>query len=32
VHFADYTAWKIVFEKMVPFLKDNVIFVATSLG
>lgn len=29
--YADYTAWKITFEKIIPFLKDDVVFVATSL-
>ncbi len=29
---ADYKAWKIWFEKMVPFLRDNVILVGHSLG
>lgn len=29
--YADYEAWKIVFEKIIPFLREDVIFVATSL-
>jgi len=32
IKFADYTAWKIVFEKMFPYLRDNVIIATTSLG
>ncbi len=30
--YADYHAWKIVFEKIIPFMRDDCIFVATSLG
>jgi len=30
--FADYEAWKILFEKMFPFLRDDVIIATTSLG
>jgi len=30
--FADYTAWKIMFEKMIPFIRQDVIIVTTSLG
>jgi len=30
-HFADYKAWKIVFEKVFPYLKDKVIFIWHSL-
>ena len=30
--FADYKAWKIMFEKLLPFLKWEVIFVGHSLG
>ncbi|MCU0678620.1 MAG: alpha/beta hydrolase [Candidatus Pacebacteria bacterium] len=29
---ADYEAWKIWFEKMVPYLRDGVVFVGHSLG
>lgn len=29
---ADYTAWSIWFEKMVPFLRNNVVLVGHSLG
>lgn len=29
--FADYTAWKIMFEKMFPYLRDDMILVTTSL-
>lgn len=29
--FADYEAWKIMFEKLSPFLKENVILIAGSL-
>jgi len=29
--FADYTAWKILFEKMLPFLREDVIIATTSL-
>jgi len=32
IKFADYEAWKIMFEKMLPYLKDNLILAATSLG
>ena len=31
-HFADYKAWKIMFEKIIPYLKDDVILVGHSLG
>lgn len=31
VHYADYTAWKIVFEKMIPYMHHEITFVATSL-
>jgi predicted alpha/beta hydrolase family esterase len=31
-HFADYKAWKIMFEKIFSYLKDEVIFVGHSLG
>jgi len=31
-HFADYKAWKIMFKKVFPYLKDEVIFVWHSLG
>ena len=30
--FADYQAWKIMFEKYLPFLKDEIILIWTSLG
>lgn len=30
--FADYKAWKIVFEKMLPYISENAIFIANSLG
>lgn len=30
--FADYEAWKIMFEKMFPYLRENVVLVTTSLG
>ena len=30
--YADYAAWKILFEKMFPYLKDDMILVTTSLG
>jgi predicted alpha/beta hydrolase family esterase len=30
--FADYRAWKIMFEKMFPYLRDDIIIVTTSLG
>jgi len=30
--FADYKAWKIMFEKIIPYLKDDVILVGHSLG
>ncbi len=30
--FADYRAWKIMFEKMLPFLDQEIMIVATSLG
>ena len=30
--YADYEAWKIMFEKMLPYLRDDVILVTTSLG
>jgi len=32
IDFADYEAWKIMFEKMFPYLEDNIILVTTSLG
>jgi len=32
IDFADYKAWKIMFEKLVPYLKEDVIIVTTSLG
>ena len=32
VKFADYEAWKIMFEKMFPYFKDNIILATTSLG
>ena len=31
-HFADYKAWKIMFEKVIPYLKDYVVFIWHSLG
>lgn len=31
VKFADYDAWKIMFEKMFPYLKDDLILATTSL-
>jgi len=31
IDFADYKAWKIMFEKMLPYLKQDVIIVTTSL-
>lgn len=31
VYFADYKAWKIMFEKMFPHLRDNTIFATSSL-
>lgn len=31
-NWADYTAWKIWFEKMVPYLRDGVVLVGHSLG
>ncbi len=30
--FADYKAWKIVFEKILPFLENDLIFIGHSLG
>ncbi len=30
--FADYEAWKILFEKMFPYLREDVIIATTSLG
>ncbi len=30
--FADYRAWKILFEKMIPFLREGVMIATTSLG
>lgn len=30
--YADYEAWKIMFEKMFPYLRDDLIIVSTSLG
>ena len=30
--FADYKAWKVMFEKVFPYLKDDVIFIGHSLG
>lgn len=30
--FADYQAWKIIFEKYIPFLKNDIILIWTSLG
>lgn len=30
--FADYNAWKIIFEKTFPFLDKNIILISTSLG
>lgn len=32
VKFADYGAWKIMFEKMFPYLRDDLILAVTSLG
>ncbi len=32
IKFADYTAWKIMFEKLLPFIRENPIIVSTSLG
>lgn len=32
IKFADYAAWKIMFEKMFPFLRDDMILATTSLG
>lgn len=29
--YADYEAWKIMFEKMLPFIREDIIIVATSL-
>ncbi len=31
IDFADYEAWKIMFEKMFPYLRDDLILVTTSL-
>jgi predicted alpha/beta hydrolase family esterase len=31
-YFADYKAWKITFEKIFPFLENDVIFIGHSLG
>ena len=30
-HFADYESWKIIFEKMIPYMQNEVMLVATSL-
>lgn len=30
--YADYKAWKIMFEKMFPYLRDDMILIVTSLG
>ncbi len=30
--YADYTAWKIMFEKSIPFFRDDIIFISTSQG
>lgn len=30
-YYADYEAWKIVFEKIVPYMRNELIFIATSL-
>jgi len=32
VKFADYNAWKIMFEKMFPYFRENLILATTSLG
>jgi len=32
IDFADYKAWKIMFKKMIPFLREDVVLVSTSLG
>jgi len=32
VHFADYESWKMMFEKMFPYLNDEIILATTSLG
>lgn len=32
VKFADYGAWKIMFEKMFPYFRENLILATTSLG
>ena len=31
-YFADYRAWKIIFEKMIPFLRQDIVLVWHSLG
>jgi predicted alpha/beta hydrolase family esterase len=31
VHFADYEGWKIMFEKMIPYMNDEIILATTSL-
>jgi len=30
--YADYRAWKIMFEKMISFFNSEIVLVATSLG
>lgn len=30
--YADYEAWKIMFEKVLPFIRENVIIIVSSLG
>lgn len=30
--YADYAAWKVMFEKLLPYLRDDVIFIGHSLG
>ncbi len=32
IDFADYEAWKIMFEKMFPYVRENPIVITTSLG
>ncbi len=32
IKFADYEAWKIMFEKMLSYFRDDCVFVSTSLG
>lgn len=32
IKYADYEAWKIMFEKMFPYLRENLIIATTSLG